>query len=179
MPAKKYWFAAVISAMCIIGIWAARVFALTDKQLSLNEVKAVFVFVQGLTEEAEKAGLTERQIWADVAEKLKRAGIKVVSEEDGQKLPGKPVLYVNVSAPKRKSETAFVYHIDIGLLQEAALVRNPRIITMAITWSKGRLGYCPSTEFVKSARETIDYLMVKFLADYTIANPGAGAKSGD
>ena len=57
MKRKKYRIGTVILAVCLAGLLAVGVFAgLTDKQQSLTEIKALYVFVQGLTEDAEKAG---------------------------------------------------------------------------------------------------------------------------
>lgn len=169
---KKYWILAGISAMCAAGVLAARAFAaLTDKQMSLSGIEAVYVFVQGLTDETKEAGLTQEQIQSDVEGKLKLEGIRAVSEEESLKVAGSPVLYVNISAPKRKRTEAFVYHIDVGILQKVSLVREPKIRTMSITWNKGRLGYCPAKSLVESVRETVGYLMDEFAADYRAANP--------
>ena len=174
MEMKKYWIFAAISAMCLAGVWAAQTsMELTEKQLSLTEMKALYVFVQGLTEEAKKAGLRSEQIQSDVEDKLKQEGIRVVSEEEGLRLAGSPVLYVNISAHKRKQTAAFVYHADVGVLQKVALVRDPKIHIMSITWTKGRLGHCPAKALVTSVRETVGYLMDKFTDDYTAANPKA------
>lgn len=174
MGTKKYWIFAAISAMCLTGVWAAQTsMELTEKQLSLTEIKALYVFVQGLTEEVKKAGLRSEQIQSDVEDKLKQEGISVVSEEEGLRLAGSPVLYVNISAHKRKRTAAFVYHVDVGVLQRVALVRDPKIRIMSITWTKGRLGYCPAKALVTSVQETVGYLMDKFADDYTAANPKA------
>ncbi len=172
MKTGRYWILAVILAMCLAEVWAVRAFAeLTNKQRSLTEIKALHVFVQGTSKETKKTGLTMEQIQTDVEVKLKQVGIRVVSEEECARLAGSPVLYVNISARKRKQTAAFVYHIDVGLMQKVTLVREPEIRTMSITWNKGRLGHCPIKTFVKSARETVGYLMDKFIEDYTVANP--------
>lgn len=171
MKTKKYWTLAIILAMCLAVVWAAGAFAvLSEKQLSLAGIKTLCVFVQELTEETKKAGLTREQIQTDVERRLKREGIRVVSEEECAELAGSPVLYVNISAPKMKYTAAFVYHIDLGLLQKVALVRDPKIRIMGVTWTRGRLGYCPERTFVTSVRETVEYLMDEFVEDYLAAN---------
>lgn len=176
MKTKKYWIAAVMSAVCLAVVWAARASEkLTDKQWSLAEIKAVYVFVQGVTEETKKVGLTKEQIQTDVEEKLQGIGIKVVSEEEAERLPGNATLYVNISARKRERVAAFVFHVDVGILQKVSLVRDSKIRTMSITWNKGRVGYCPSRGFVKAVRETVGYLMDRFCEDYRAANPPTDA----
>ena len=173
MKAKRYWILAVLLAMSLAGVWAVRSFAeLTDKQLSLNEIKTLYVFVQGFTAETKTAGLKKGPLQNYVEAKLKAVVIKIVSEEETLDVPGRPVLYVNISARKRKEVAAFIYHIDVGILQEVALVRDPSIHTMSITWNKGSLGHCPVNTLPSSIRGTVGYLMDKFVNDYKAANPG-------
>lgn len=172
MKSKKYWISAVMSAVFAAVVWTAGASAeLTNKQWSLAGIDALYVFVQGLTEETQKSGLTTEQIQTEVEDKLKQLGVRVVSEEEGLGLAGSPVLYVNISAHKRTRTAAFVYHVDVGVLQRVTLVRDPIIRPMSITWNKGQLGHCPSSAFAKSLRETVGYLMDRFQEDYRAANP--------
>jgi hypothetical protein len=172
MKSKMYWISAVMSAAFAVVMLAAGASGeLTDKQLSLNEIDTLYVFVQGLTEETKREGLAAEQIQSVVIDRLKQVGVKVVSEEEDLKIAGSPVLYVNISANKRTRTPAFVYHVDIGILQKVTLVREPKIRTMSITWNRGQVGYCPSISLAKSLRETVGYLMDKFQEDYRAANP--------
>ena len=173
MKTKRYRILVLTAAVCVAGVWGVKAFAaLTEKQLSLAELKAVYVFVQGLTEETIKRGLKAEQIKADVEKKLGQVGVEVVSEQESANQPGSPTLYVNISAYKRERAPVYVYHIDVGLMQSVVLERDEQIRIMSITWMKGRLvGYCPSKELVKSVNETIEYLMDRFIEDYKAANP--------
>jgi hypothetical protein len=180
---KRHWIWGVIAAASITGFLGAKAFArLTEKQLSLSEIKAAGVLVQGLTEETEKTGLKAEQIQAYLEERLKALGIRVVSQEEAQQLAGSPVVYVNVSAYRRDRRAAFVYHINVGLQQQVTLVRDKEIRTTSITWTAGRLGYCPASSFAQSARKTTEYLMDRFSEDYAAANPDvkrAARKTGN
>jgi len=180
MKTWKYWLAVIVGGMCLTGGWAGRSFgALTDKQQSLAEITELYVFVQDLTEDAKRAGLAKKQIQTDVKAKLKHMGIRVLSEEEGRRVAGSPSFYVNISAHKRTQTRAFVFHVDIGILQKVSLVREPRIRTMSITWNKGRIGHCPARAFAETIRGAVGYLMERFSKDYRAANPQAkgGKKS--
>ena len=172
MRKKIFLGAAVMAVAGVLLVWTARASEkLTEKQWSLTEIKELFVFVQGVTEETKKVGLSAEQIQTEVEEKLQEVGIKVVTEEDLERLPGSPSLYVNISARKRERVAAFVFHVDVGILQEVELVRDPMISTVSITWNKGQIGYCSSRKLVKAVRETVGYLMDRFCEDYRKANP--------
>jgi hypothetical protein len=170
MKAIRFWFTAAV--VCMAGVWAVKAFGqVSEKQWSLAEIKAVSVFVRGLTEETKKAGLRAERIKADVQGRLEKLGIRVVSEDEAAGLAGSPVVYVNISGFKREQVADYVYHVEAGLLQQVSLVRDTQIRIMSITWRKGRLGYCPSRTLVKSVRETIAYLMDGFSEDYRQVNP--------
>ena len=171
MVLKRYLILAVILAGTLAFVLTAgSAEQLTDKQQSLSEIKALCVFVQGLTAETDKAGLTREQIETKVRSKLKELGVKVVSGEEGLKLSGSPVLYVKVSARRRKRLSAFIFHVELGLLQEVSLVREPRIRAMSITWNKGSLGYCSRVAFAETIEGVVTDLMEKFGSDYSTAN---------
>lgn len=172
MRKKILWTAVLIVVMCAPLVWTARASErLTEKQLSLTDIKELSIVVQGVTEETKKVGLSAERIQATVEEKLKETGIKVVSTEEAEMILGSPSLYVNISARKRERVAAFMFHVDVGVLQEVELVRDPMIQIMSITWKKGTIGHCPSRSFVKAVRETVGHLMDKFCEDYRKANP--------
>ncbi len=176
MKTKRRAIAASIISLCLCGFWTSGAYGLTEKQLSLKGIKTVYVFVQGVTEETKKEGLTIEAMQKRIEKKLTALGIGVISEEEGRKLPGSPVLYVNISAGKRKETAAYVYHVDIGVMQKIRLERDEQIRIMGITWTKGQLGHCPSQNFAKTVGETIDYLMTQFEEDWAQANPVAQVK---
>ena len=172
MKTWKYRLAVIGVAMCLVCMLAETSFAqLTDKQQSLAEITELYVFVQDLTEDAKRAGLAKKQIQNDVKAKLKQMGIRALSEEESRSAAGSPSFYVNISAHKRKEAPAFVFHVDIGILQEVSLVRKPSIRTMSITWNKGRIGHCPARAFAETVRVAVGYLMDRFSEDYRAANP--------
>ena len=172
MVLKKYLILAVVLAGTLMFVLTAGSSEqLTDKQQSLSEIKSLYVFVQGLSTETDKAGLTREQIETKVSNKLKELGVKVVSEEEGLKLAGSPVLYVKVTARRRKRLSAFIFHVEVGLLQKVSLVREARIRAMSITWNKGSLGYCSRVAFAETIEGVVADLMEKFGSDYSSANP--------
>jgi len=172
MRRKMVQGAAIMVVVCSAVMLAAGAGErLTEKQWSLTGIKVLCVSIQGVTEEVKRIGLSAEQIEKDVEEKLKEIGIKVVSEEEAEKLAGKPSIYVNISVHKRERVAAFMFHVDVGVLQEVELVRDPKIQIMSITWTKGRIGECPSRGFVKAMREAVGYLTDQFCEDYRKANP--------
>jgi len=172
MRKKIFLGAAVMAVAGVLLVWTARASErLTEKQWSLTEIKSLYVFVQGVTDETKKVGLSAEQIQTEVEEKLKELGIKIVTEEEAEKPSDKPTLYVTINARKRERVAAFMFHVDVGVLQEVELVRDPMIQIMSIMWKKGRIGECHSRKLVKAMQEVVGYLMDQFCEDYRKANP--------
>ena len=83
---------------------------------------------------AQKAGITKEQIQRDVETKLKSNGIKVLTEDEWLKTPGRPVLYVNINTHETEKYW-YAYNIRLELKQVVSLEANPSIKTLASTWS--------------------------------------------
>jgi hypothetical protein len=66
----------------------------------LKGLEAVRPEVERLKPEIERDGLFREELQSDLELKLRMAGIRVLSEEDAQKNPNMPVLYLNVDALK-------------------------------------------------------------------------------
>jgi hypothetical protein len=136
MGRKRYWIG-VAAIVCLAGVWEVIAFGqLSEKQWSLAGIEAVSVFVQGLTEETQKAGLRSERIRTELEKRLKELSIRVVSQEEAASLTGSPIVYVNISTFKRERAPEYVYRAEVGLLQQVTLVRDRQIRIMSITWNK-------------------------------------------
>jgi hypothetical protein len=103
--------------------------------------KGVRVLVEDFAPEVEREGLVKNQIQKDVEDKLRAGGMKVLTQEEALKIPGEPYLYVNLNVNFSKDEEEVCsYSIDIALIQNVNLVRNPKQTTYAVTWSTGGVG---------------------------------------
>lgn len=136
----------------------------TQKLEDLKGLSAVSVLVQDLSDGAKVLGLNKDDIQTDVELKLRLAGMRVVTEEEGFKLPGDPYLYVNVTLP----DTPRVASIAIELRQDAVLRRNSAIAHSVITWSSGAVISSPSAQII---RDDFKDLVDKFLNDWLSVNP--------
>lgn len=88
---------------------------------------------------AARFGLSREQIRRDVVQKLQEGGIRVVEGNDWLAIPGRPVLCVNVNTHETEKYW-YAYDIKIELRQLAVLEANPRLKTLAATWSMNITG---------------------------------------
>ena len=61
---------------------------------TLRGLQGVFVLIEDLSPESERAGLTAQQRQTDVEEQLRHAGMPVLTQEQAFRVQGAPYLYV-------------------------------------------------------------------------------------
>jgi hypothetical protein len=86
-----------------------------------------------------KAGLTKAQVQGSVEQRLRAAGLRVVSNQEWLNTPGRPILYVNVNLHET-DRYAFAYNTGISVEQLVRLDLNPAVKTVASTWSLSMTG---------------------------------------
>ncbi|MGO9641717.1 MAG: hypothetical protein ACLP1Y_10475 [Candidatus Acidiferrales bacterium] len=131
---------------------------------TLKGIRTVYVLIEDLPDGAKVLGLSGDAIQTDVELRLRLAGIHVVTQEEGLKLPGAPHLYVNVNL----TDDARALGIDVQLAQNVLLERNSLFVPSAATWSKGFTGENPTAQII---RDRIKDLVDMFLNDWLSVNP--------
>jgi hypothetical protein len=132
---------------------------------TLKGINTIFVDVEDLSESAKTLNLTKEAIQTDVELKLRLAGMRVVTLEQGVKLPGSPYLYINVIV----SENSKAASISVDLVQDAILVRDGQFATGVTTWNTGALITNPAD--AQDIRNAIKDYVDKFLNDWLSVNP--------
>ena len=94
---------------------------------------------QNLQRNTGKSGYTAWQIQRDVEARLRDRGIRVVSGGDWMKVPGRPVLYININTHETEKYW-YAYDVKLELRQIVYLEANPKTETLANTWSINMTG---------------------------------------
>src|SRR5690242_17721664 len=102
---------------------------------ALKGINAVYVVVEELPDSAKALGLAAGGIQTDVELKLVLGGMHVVTREEGQKLPGRPFIYVRITLTK-SAEAAYV---AVELDEDAQLERNNQHASRVTTWDTGTI----------------------------------------
>lgn len=105
---------------------------------TLTGLQGVRVLVEDLQPNvrayAPKAGITVGQLQQDIESRLRAAGIRTVAGDDWRRLAGRPILYVNINTHETERYW-YAYDIKVELRQVVSLEVNPKIKTLADTWS--------------------------------------------
>ena len=127
------------------------------------------VVVGGLSEDAKKIQITSRDIQEIAEQKLRMAGIKVLSREERLRTPGMPYLYLRISI--KATDDGFVYgSTKIQVEEEACLTRKAMCSTF-ITWDKGAIFSVHMDRAQQFLKDSIAEDMDVFLNDYFTVNP--------
>ena len=138
---------------------------------SLQGLKGIRVLVEDFAPEVEREGLVKNQIQKDVEDKLRAGGMKILTQEEAVKTPGEPYLYVNLNVNFSKDEEEVCsYSIDIALIQNVNLVRNPKQTTYAITWSTGGVGLI-GKKSLSQLKESVEDIVDIFIKAFLSVNP--------
>jgi hypothetical protein len=105
---------------------------------TLRGLQGVYVLIEDLPPESERAGLTTQQLHTDVEWQLRHAGIPVLTKDQAFRVQGAPYLYVYVHLlPHPIGLTAYSSLVEVN--QGALLDRNGSSASVS-TWSVQRLG---------------------------------------
>ncbi|MEN6521248.1 MAG: hypothetical protein ABFD46_08885 [Armatimonadota bacterium] len=165
--AGHIWIAALVLLCAAVPIKAQ-----TDDNPetgSLRGLDGVMVLVEDLRPDIIKDGVTVSMIENTAEGRLKKANIKVLSEEELRKTPGFPYLYINVNSIKPAGGSGYIYSISLDLYQAVVLDRDSDIKCLASTWETSLVGMSPTSQ-IKGLTSRINALVDEFVGDYKSAN---------
>lgn len=138
---------------------------------TLRGLRGVKVSIDTFVAEAEQGGLTLNQLQTDVELRLRKAGIRVLSEQEWLKAPGMPAVYVLVTTHKNKIGL-HAFSIRVKLRQAVTLVRQPNSPpVLAGTYeTNGYVGTIGSGR-LRELREAVADEVDIFINDYLAENP--------
>lgn len=185
---KKELLFGIIVAICAAGIWAGNSGKTQAIQLgprvdppgptvvrsSSRDVLSGLEGVHVLTwcqEGAESQGLTTEAIQRDVELRLRRHGIKVLTEEELLRMPGTPYLFVTVDFVGHATDRPTVgYIVEVSLKEAVLLSRDfDTIVVDAITYHNYYFGTVGSMN-IRQIRESVKDPIDTFINDYLAAN---------
>jgi biotin operon repressor len=164
---KGFVMARRLATICLVVLFtlgvASRSVSAQDRR-NLKGIDSVFVVVETLPNGASKLGLSETIVQTDVEQKLRLAGLRVVTDQEGENLPGSPYLYVRLIATDPPEAAA----IEISLNENATLERNGDFAPAVATWEKILVIANPNGQGV---RDKIKDLADEFLNAWLAVNP--------
>ena len=152
------------ATMILIGLTSPSIQAegrLQDK--TLENINTVFVAVENLAAGAKTLSLSEEAIRTDVELQLRQAGIRVVTPEEGVKVPVSPFLYVQVMLSPGAEAAVVIVQVE----QMAQIQLNGQL-TAVITWKETTL---LTKATAQGIRDKTKDLVDRFLNAWLSVNP--------
>ena len=137
---------------------------------TLAGLRGVSTVAEDVNPDAEKDGLTAATLLADMQQKLRQAGVAVLTEEQAARAPGSPHLYLKLSAMKHGGGF-YAYHIQLGVRQNVILLRASRGIGFATTWSATEVLGTVAWANLRSIRDDVKAAVDQFIKAYFAVNP--------
>ncbi|HVP80688.1 MAG TPA: hypothetical protein VMV04_22605 [Thermodesulfobacteriota bacterium] len=169
---RKRWVASIVGLILFASTSTA--LAIGDDNYSRPSLKGLTKLVVAVqignpvSNDFKRAGLTEERIRTGIELKLREAKIDVVYIEN---LPSDiPIFHVEVNGSKRDSKT-FSFLIEVELWQKSLLKRDPKIETMATTWSSGVFGLGAASSIADDIMGWINGTMDAFVKAFLSVNP--------
>ena len=150
----------------------------------MRGLTGVCVRVERLSESARQEGLDERSIQIDAEQRLRQAGIAVLTPTLATQEPGSPILYILVNAKllfyptgvtfdpagRPYNSPPYVVMVTVSLLQNVVSVRDPSLRLREVkTWDAGYLRSLDPS-LLRQARTTVGDLMDGFIGDWRAVN---------
>jgi hypothetical protein len=151
---------------------------------SLRGLTGVCVRLQPLSDGQKQDGLDARSIQTNVEQKLKQAGINVLTPSQAAQAPGSPTLYILINAKelfyptgvtfdpagRPYNDPPYIVMVTVSLLQDAMSVRDPKLrLKEAKTWDAGYLRPL-ERQLLRQAAGTVGDLVDEFVADWRAVN---------
>ena len=175
-------FAALVVLLLVAGAVARG--ATANHKESLRGLTGVSVRVEPVSDDAKQNGLDATSIQTAVEQKLRQAGIAVLTPAQAAKEPGSPTLYIHVNtkllfyptgvmfdpAGRPYNSPPYIVMVVVALLQSVATVRDPNLrVSDVKTWDAGYLRTLDPGA-LKQARDTVGDLVDQFIADWRAVN---------
>jgi hypothetical protein len=158
----------------VLLLWSVAPATASDSDIdraSLKGLKGVFVLVEDMNPAEEQAGLKAADIKADVEQKLRAAGIPLLTQAEDNTAPGMPTLYVSVSVASSTTTGLWPFSIDVNLEQQATLKRSPdTFVPTAVTWHVGSIGAVDKSD-IRSLLDRVNQEISRFINAYLKVNP--------
>jgi len=158
----------------------AKTETLERDRVSLRNLPGVYLVVGQLSADLERDGLTTESLRTAAELRLRRAGIRVLTEEQSNG----NFLSVEVFELKKSDGEFYAYSINVEFYQPMRLDRDPSLRVMGTTWARrmvGLIGVNKLPQMRDNVSEAVDTFSNDFLAENspsaTTSRPTAGRLS--
>ena len=156
---------AVLFAILTLSTHAMAHLSAADREL-LRGLDGFRLVVDRIRPDVERDGLFRSTLREDMELRLHMGGVKVLSEEEAEKKPDAPCLYLYVDA--LKCSLGYVYKIRLSLMEPVKLVRNNVKVPATVLSIPDELGI---TSNLSEIRDAAGDFVDEFVKAWKSVNP--------
>jgi hypothetical protein len=162
---KRIVVSAVVLMILTLSTHAMAHLSAADREL-LRGLDGFRLAVDRIRPDVERDGLFRSTLREDMELRLRMGGIKVLSEEEAEKNPDAPYLYLYVDA--LKCSLGYVYKIRLSLMEPVKLIRNNAKVSATVLRIPDELGI---TSNLSEIRDAAGDFVDEFVKAWKAANP--------
>ncbi len=168
------WLAAVGGVLTVATTGAAQPPEVKPVVKSaLVGLPGVYVHLTEIAPAGASADVSPKFLRQTIEDRLKEAGIRVLSREELASTPGTPILEVQFCLLRHETLALYQYSIETVLWEKVALERNRDLVVQAVTWRSGvKFGNALGELLSGRIQDVFDYQIGRFVHDYDAANHG-------
>lgn len=168
------WLAAVGGVLTVVAPVAAQPPEIESTVKSaLVGLPGVYVHLTEVSPAGPYADVSPKFLRQTIEDRLKEAGIRVLSREELVSTPGTPILEVQFCLLRHETIALYQYSIETVLWEKVALERDRDLVVQAVTWRSGvKFGNALGELLAGRIQDVFDYEIGRFIHDYQTANPG-------
>jgi hypothetical protein len=138
---------------------------------ALVGLPGVYVHLTEASPIGQFGDVSPRFLRQTVEDRLREAGIRVLSREELASTPGTPILEVQVCLLRHDTIALFQYSIETVLWERVRLDRDPDLVVQAVTWRSGvKFGNALGELVSGRIQDVFDFEIGNFINDYDAAN---------
>jgi len=146
--------AAAVFAAAMASPASAQTFVTTGRD-TLRGLPGIEVEVENLEQEVERDGLTRAAIQADVANRLRTAGVAVYASQAANPSAAKAYVYVHVTDVKLATGGLYAVNVTVQVRQTVRSLASTSNIVDAMTWDHNDILVVPTAQ-VADVRTVVD-----------------------
>lgn len=136
---------------------------------TLKGIKGIGVSVEDIDADAVAEGLNKDKLLQLVTQKLKKSGVKVLTDLELRTVSGQPKLVLNINSIKQPGPI-YIFTTTLDLTQIVLLERNKGLTAVSPTWTVLTTGGSLPEDLASNVQASIEPMVDSFIADYKKAN---------
>lgn len=161
----------IAGVLVLLGGLPAPALDTPNERVTLSGLTGVHVVVNEMSAEAAREGLTRSSLQAELEDRLRQAGLRVLTATEALASVGRPTLELRVNLlPSGEAPQLYVYSVDLALRQHIRLTRDRTVESYAITWSETRQVGVVGAGHLSVVRDAVRAKVKEFITAWQTVN---------